>query len=52
VLGHCIPIIFITAFPNEAYHAQALTVGAIGFLTKPVDEQSLIECLSRAIGIS
>jgi FixJ family two-component response regulator len=52
VLGHCMPVIFITAFPSEAYRAQALNVGAIGFLTKPVDERSLIECLSRAIGIS
>jgi FixJ family two-component response regulator len=52
VLGHCMPIIFITAFPSEAYRAQALNVGAIGFLSKPVDEQLLIECLTRAIGIS
>lgn len=52
VLGHYTPIIFVTAFPSEAYHAQALNVGALGFLTKPVDERSLIECLSRAIGIS
>jgi FixJ family two-component response regulator len=52
VLGYCMPIIFITAFPSEAYRAQALNVGAIGFLSKPVDERSLIECLSRAIGIS
>lgn len=52
VLGHCMPVIFITAFPSEAYRAQALNFGAIGFLTKPVDERSLIECLGRAIGIS
>jgi FixJ family two-component response regulator len=52
VLGHCMPIIFITAFPSEAYRAQALNLGATGFLSKPVDERLLIECLSRAIGIS
>ena len=51
-LGHRMPIIFITAFPNEAHRAQALDAGAIGFLTKPCDERSLIECLSRATGIS
>jgi FixJ family two-component response regulator len=51
-LGLSIPIIFITAFPNEAHRAQALDTGAIGFLIKPCDERSLIECLSRAIGIS
>jgi FixJ family two-component response regulator len=52
VLGHCIPIIFITAFPGEAHRAQALNAGAIGFLTKPFDALSLIECLSRAISRS
>jgi FixJ family two-component response regulator len=51
-LGHSIPIILITAFPNEAHRAQALDAGAIGFLIKPCDERSLIECLSRAIGTS
>jgi FixJ family two-component response regulator len=51
-LGHSIPIILITAFPNEAHRAQALEAGAIGFLIKPCDERSLIECLSRAIGTS
>jgi FixJ family two-component response regulator len=49
-LGHCMPIILITAFPSEVHRAQALEAGAIGFLTKPLDERSLIECLSRAIG--
>jgi FixJ family two-component response regulator len=52
VLGHCMPIIFITAFPSEAHRAQALNAGAIGFLTKPFDQRSLIECLGRAIGMS
>lgn len=52
VLGHCMPIIFITAFPSDTHRAQALNAGAIGFLTKPLDERSLIECLSRVIGIS
>jgi FixJ family two-component response regulator len=51
-LGHSMPIIFITAFPNEAHRAQALDAGAIGFLTKPCDERSLVECLRRATGLS
>jgi FixJ family two-component response regulator len=49
-LGHRVPIIIITAFPSEAHRTQALEAGAIGFLTKPLDERSLIECLSRATG--
>jgi FixJ family two-component response regulator len=52
VLGYSVPIIFITAFPSEAHRAQALNAGAIGFLTKPFDERSLIECLSLAISTS
>jgi FixJ family two-component response regulator len=52
VLGHRMPIIFITAFSSEVHRAQALNAGAIGFLTKPLDERSLTECLSHAIRIS
>ena len=50
-LGHGMPIIFITAFPSEAHRAQAIEAEVTGFLTKPLDGRSLIECLSRAIGI-
>lgn len=52
VLGHCMPIVFVTAFASEAHRAEAINAGAIGFLAKPFDEQALIECLSRAIGRS
>jgi FixJ family two-component response regulator len=47
--GHRMPIIFITAFPDERVRARALGAGAIGFLTKPYREESLIECLSEAL---
>jgi FixJ family two-component response regulator len=47
--GHRVPIIFITAFPDERTRAQALGAGAVGFLTKPYREESLIECLSQAL---
>ena len=43
------PVIFMTAFPNEAHRAAALNSGAVGFLTKPFDDWSLAECLTRAI---
>jgi len=43
------PVIFVTAFPNEAHRAAALNSGAVGFLTKPFDDWSLAECLTRAI---
>jgi len=47
--GHSMPIIFITAFPDERARARALGAGAIGFLTKPYREESLIECLGQAL---
>jgi len=36
--GCCIPIILITAFPNEKHRNRALEGGALGFLGKPFDE--------------
>jgi FixJ family two-component response regulator len=47
--GHRMPIIFITAFPDERARARALGAGAVGFLTKPYREESLIECLGQAL---
>jgi FixJ family two-component response regulator len=47
--GHSLPIIFITAFPDERARTRALDGGAVGFLTKPYREESLIECLGQAL---
>jgi FixJ family two-component response regulator len=47
--GHRIPIIFITAFPEEAIRARVLRDGALGYLSKPLQEQSLITCLDEAL---
>jgi FixJ family two-component response regulator len=47
--GHHTPLIFVTAFPDERKRARAIKAGAIGFLSKPFDEQSLIACLSLAV---
>lgn len=46
--GHLIPIIFVTAYPNETHRARAFQEGAFCFLTKPYDEESLVDCLTRA----
>jgi tungstate transport system substrate-binding protein len=43
------PVILITAFPNEKHRTRALDNGAVGFLSKPFDEASLIKCLTAAI---
>jgi FixJ family two-component response regulator len=47
--GHRVPFVFITAFSEEAVRAQALSAGAICFLTKPFDRQTLIKCLDTAL---
>jgi FixJ family two-component response regulator len=43
------PIILITAYPSEWQRNRALGAGAIGFLSKPFEERSLVECLELAI---
>ena len=47
--GHRTPVIVITAFPNEIHRKRAVHGGAVGFLSKPFDEASLIKCLTAAI---
>ena len=48
-LGRQMPIIFMTAFPQESIRARAMQAGAMCFLAKPVDAQTLIECIDKAI---
>ena len=47
--GNCTPMIFITAFPEEKVRRRVLAAGAIGFLSKPFDEDHLIEHLQTAL---
>ena len=47
--GYQTPVILITAFPNEKDRTRALDNGAVGFLSKPFDEASLIKYLTAAI---
>jgi FixJ family two-component response regulator len=47
--GYCTPVILITAYPNEKHRSRAMNAGAFGFLSKPFEEQSLVECLGAAI---
>src|SRR5215472_7458624 len=48
-LGHQTPVIVITGYPNEKHRTRALENGAVGYLSKPLDEQTLIDCLTVAI---
>jgi FixJ family two-component response regulator len=45
----CIPIIFMTAFDDEAARVQALSKGAVCYLSKPLHEEKLIFCLDQAL---
>jgi FixJ family two-component response regulator len=47
--GNHVPFIFITAFPEERVRAHVLGAGAIGYLTKPFDGDSLVQCLQIAV---
>ena len=47
--GNPVPFVFVTAVPEESVRARALEYGAICFLTKPFDEDSLIACLGKAL---
>jgi FixJ family two-component response regulator len=47
--GRAVPIIFITAYGDAATRAQALAAGAIAFLTKPFDQEVLMDAMTRAL---
>jgi FixJ family two-component response regulator len=50
VSGVSIPIVFITAYDDVLTRERVNRAGAIGYLRKPVDQGTLIEAISRAIG--
>jgi FixJ family two-component response regulator len=47
--GRKIPIIFVTAYPEDGSRERALSGGAVCFLTKPFDGQSLIGFIEQAL---
>jgi FixJ family two-component response regulator len=48
--GSTLPIIFITAFPDDQVQQIALRAGAWCFLSKPFNGDKLITCLETALG--
>jgi FixJ family two-component response regulator len=44
-----IPLIFITAYPNDKLRRQALDAGAVCFLHKPFQGACIIDCIERAL---
>ena len=48
--GRSIPIIFMTAFPPEAIRQRVMLAGAQAYLDKPVDGDTIAECLAHVLG--
>ncbi len=44
------PCILMTAFPDEQVRRRAMAGGAACFLSKPVDDERLAECVESATG--
>jgi len=47
--GHRMPIIFITAYPEERVRVRAMKAGAVCFMSKPYSDENLIGCIERAL---
>src|SRR5262249_15292185 len=45
------PIIFVTAFPHPDARKRALDAGAVCYLAKPFDGQTLVNCIERALTV-
>jgi FixJ family two-component response regulator len=48
--GFSTSFVLVTAFPDERCYRRALDAGAVGCLTKPFEEDSLVRCLTAAVG--
>jgi FixJ family two-component response regulator len=48
-MGHAIPTILVTAYPDIDVRTRALKDGVLCYLRKPVDEGHLTRCLSAAL---
>lgn len=49
--GYCPPIIFLTGHGNVAAAVRAMHEGAADFLTKPINDESLLERVHEAIDL-
>ena len=48
-MGHAIPTILMTAYPDNDVRARALKDGVVCYLRKPLDENHLMRCLRAAL---
>jgi FixJ family two-component response regulator len=47
--GHRVPVIFVTAFPDERLQERLLRGGAIAYLHKPCSDDHLVACIDAAL---
>ena len=47
--GYQMPVILVTAYPNDKHRSRAINNGAVDFLSKPFDDKRLMECLTDAM---
>jgi FixJ family two-component response regulator len=47
--GYQMPVILVTAYPNDKHRTRAINNGAVDFLSKPFDDRWLMECLTDAM---
>lgn len=50
--GYCIPIIFVTACPDEGTRARAFDAGAVDSLSKPFTDEALLKGIQAALGLT
>jgi FixJ family two-component response regulator len=44
-----VPTILITAYPDDSVRERALSAGAVGYLSKPFEENDLLACIRSAL---
>jgi FixJ family two-component response regulator len=47
--GHRIPVVFITARPDEAVRTRVLENGAVAYLSKPFGDTALLDAINTAL---
>jgi FixJ family two-component response regulator len=47
--GRQIPIVFVTGYPDAGVRDKAMSLGAVCFLTKPFNENDLVDGLRSAL---
>jgi FixJ family two-component response regulator len=47
--GFAVPTIFVTGHPDDTTRTQALSAGAVAFLSKPFGKKAMHDCLKAAL---